>query len=55
VFQAERVHPTFAVLVDADAFNAERGEETAASILAEAMLTVALRSYPRRVLIAAKR
>jgi hypothetical protein len=55
VFQAERVYPTFAVLVDADAFNAEMGEETAASFLAEAMLIVALQPYPRRVLIVAKR
>jgi SAM-dependent methyltransferase len=53
---AERVYPTFAALVDAaDALNAEMGEEAAASVLAEAMLTVAVQPYPRRVLIVAER
>jgi SAM-dependent methyltransferase len=53
---ADRVYPTFAALVDAtDALNAEMGEQAAASALAEAMLTVTLRPYPRRVLIVAKR
>jgi ubiquinone/menaquinone biosynthesis C-methylase UbiE len=53
---ADRVYPTFASLVDsADALNAEMGQEAAASVLAEAMLTVAVRPYPRRVLIAAER
>jgi ubiquinone/menaquinone biosynthesis C-methylase UbiE len=53
---ADRVYPTFAALVDAaDALNAEMGEQAAASALAEAMLTVTLRPYPRRVFIVAER
>jgi hypothetical protein len=53
---AERVYPTFAALVDAaDALNAEMGERAAASVLAEAMVTIALRPYLRRVLIVAGR
>jgi SAM-dependent methyltransferase len=53
---ADRVYPTFAALVDAaGVLNAEMGEQAAASTLAEAMLTVTLRPYPRRVLIVAER
>jgi ubiquinone/menaquinone biosynthesis C-methylase UbiE len=53
---ADRVYPTFAALVDAaDALQTEMGERAAASALAEAMLTVELRPYPRRVLIVAER
>jgi SAM-dependent methyltransferase len=53
---SERVYGTFHALVDAgDALNAEMGERAAASILSEAMLTVSLRPYPRRVLIVAER
>jgi ubiquinone/menaquinone biosynthesis C-methylase UbiE len=53
---ADRVYPTFSALVDAsDALNAEMGERAAAGTLAEAMLTVAMRPYPRRVLIVARR
>jgi SAM-dependent methyltransferase len=53
---SERVYGTFGSLVEAgDALNAEMGELAAASVLAEAMLTVALQPYPRRVLIAAER
>jgi ubiquinone/menaquinone biosynthesis C-methylase UbiE len=53
---ADRVYPTFRALVDAsDALNAEMGERAAAGTLAEAMLTVAMRPYPRRVLIVARR
>ncbi len=53
---ADRVYPTFAALLEAaDALNAEMGEHAAASVLAEAMLTVGLRPYPRRVLIVAER
>jgi ubiquinone/menaquinone biosynthesis C-methylase UbiE len=53
---AERVYGTFQAVVDAaDALNAEMGERAAAGVLSEAMLTVAVRPYPRRVLIAAAR
>jgi SAM-dependent methyltransferase len=53
---ADRVYPTFSALVDAsDALNAELGERGAAGTLAEAMLTVAMRPYPRRVLVVAHR
>jgi ubiquinone/menaquinone biosynthesis C-methylase UbiE len=53
---AERVYPTFAALVDAaDALNAEMGERAATSALAEAMITLAVRPYPRRVLVVAER
>jgi ubiquinone/menaquinone biosynthesis C-methylase UbiE len=53
---ADRVYTTFSAVVDAsDALNAEMGERAAAGALAEAMLTVAVRPYPRRVLIAAER
>ena len=53
---ADRVYPTFSALVDAsDALNAEMGERAAAGTLAEAMLTVAMRPYPRRVLVIARR
>jgi hypothetical protein len=53
---SERVYCTFGSLIEAtDALNAEMGELAAASVLAEAMLTVALRPYPRRVLIVAER
>jgi SAM-dependent methyltransferase len=52
----ERVYTTFSKVVDAaDALNAEMGERAAAGALSEAMLTVALRPYPRRVLIVARR
>jgi ubiquinone/menaquinone biosynthesis C-methylase UbiE len=53
---ADRVYPTFSALVDAsDALNAEMGERAAAGTLSEAMLTIAMRPYPRRVLVAARR
>ena len=53
---ADRVYPTFSALVDAsEALNAEMGARAAAGTLAEAMLTVAVRPYPRRVLIVARR
>jgi ubiquinone/menaquinone biosynthesis C-methylase UbiE len=53
---AERVYPTFSALVDAgDALTAEMGERAAAGTLAEAMVTVAMKPYPRRVLIVARR
>jgi ubiquinone/menaquinone biosynthesis C-methylase UbiE len=53
---AERVYPTFSALVDAsDALAVEMGERAAAGALSEAMLTVAMKPYPRRVLIVAAR
>jgi SAM-dependent methyltransferase len=53
---AERVYGTFSSLIEATAaLNAELGEPAAASVLAEALLTVALKPYPRRVLIVAER
>jgi ubiquinone/menaquinone biosynthesis C-methylase UbiE len=53
---AERVYPTFSALVDAgDALGVEMGEGAAAGALSEAMLTVAMKPYPRRVLIVAER
>jgi ubiquinone/menaquinone biosynthesis C-methylase UbiE len=53
---ADRVYPTFAAVLDAsDALTAEMGERAAAGTVSEAMLTVALRPYPRRVLVVARR
>jgi SAM-dependent methyltransferase len=53
---SERVYGTFGSLVEAsDALNAQMGELAAASVLAEAMLTVGVQPYPRRVLIVAER
>jgi hypothetical protein len=53
---ADRVYPTFAALVDAsDALNQEMGERAASGVLSEAMLTVAIRPYPRRVMIVARK
>jgi SAM-dependent methyltransferase len=52
---SERVYSTFNALVDAsDALNAEMGDLAAESVLAEAMLTMAVQPYPRRVLIVAE-
>ena len=53
---AERVYGTFQAVADAaDALNAEMGHHAASGALAEAMLTVAVKPYPRRVLIVAAR
>ena len=53
---ADRVYAAFGALVDAaEAISAEMGERAAAGVLAEAMLTVALRPYPRRVLMVARK
>ena len=50
----DRVYGVFQALIDAsDALNAEMGERAAASALAEAMLTVTVKPYPRRVLAVA--
>jgi SAM-dependent methyltransferase len=52
----ERVYGAFQGLVDeADALTAEMGERAAAGALAEAMLTVQLQPYPRRILACARR
>ena len=52
----DRVLSVFGALVDAaDALVAEMGERAAAGVLAEAMLTVQLQPYPRRVLAVARR
>lgn len=51
-----RVYGAFGAIVDAaDVLTAEMGERAAGGLLAEAMLTVAARPYPRRVLIVARR
>jgi len=53
---ADRVYPTFRALVDAsEALNEEMGERAAAGTLSEALLTIAVQPYPRRVLIVAAR
>jgi len=52
----DRVYATFGALVDAsDALVADLGERAAAGTLAEAMLTVQMKPYPRRVLVVARR
>jgi len=53
---SERVYGAFGAVIEAsDALNAEMGERAAAGALSEAMLTVATRPYPRRILTAATR
>lgn len=53
---ADRVYPTFAALVDASAaLNAEMGEQAAAGLLSEAIVTVTMRPYLRRILAVAHR
>jgi len=52
----ERVYATFSAVVDAsEALAVEMGERAAAAAVAEAMLTVAMKPYPRRVLAVAGR
>ena len=52
---AERVNATFRAVIDAaDTLTAEMGEQAAASALAEALLTVAVQPYPKRILTAAR-
>jgi SAM-dependent methyltransferase len=52
----ERVYATFGAIVDAsDTLAEEMGARAAAAVAAEAMLTVSMRPYPRRVLAAATR
>jgi len=52
----ERVNAAFGAMVDAsDTLTAEMGERAAAGAVTEAMLTVQVQPYPRRVLAAARR
>ncbi len=52
----QRVYDTFSTLVEhSDQLNAEMGERAAGGTLAEAMLTVSMKPYPRRVLCVASR
>jgi SAM-dependent methyltransferase len=52
----ERVNAAFGAMVDAsDMLTAEMGERAAAGAVAEAMLTVQVQPYPRRVLAVARR
>lgn len=52
----DRVHAAFGAIVEAnDALAAEMGEQAAASAVAEAMLTLQVKPYPRRILAAARR
>jgi len=52
----ERANAAFGAIVDAsDTLTAEMGQRAAAGAVAEAMLTVQLQPYPRRVLAAARR
>lgn len=52
----ERVDGAFTAIVEAsDALAAEMGDQAAAGVIAEAMLTVEVNPYPRRVLVAASR
>ena len=52
----ERVNAAFNAVVDAsDTLTAEMGEAAAAAVVAEAMLTVQIQPYPRRVLVVARR
>ena len=51
-----RVHAAFQAIIDAaDTLAAEMGETAATSALAEAMVTVAVQPYPRRILAIARR
>lgn len=52
----ERVNAAFGAIVDAsDTLTAEMGTRAASGAIAEAMLTVQLHPYPRRVLAVARR
>jgi len=52
----DRVYPAFGAIAEAsDALAAEMGELAADSAVAEAMLTLQVKPYPRRVLVAARR
>ena len=50
------MYGTFSALVEAaDAITADIGERAAAGVLAEAMVTVQMKPYPRRVLMVVER
>ena len=52
----DRVYGVFQAVADAsDRLTVEMGERAAAGVIAEAMLTVAVRPYPRRILAVARR
>ena len=52
----DRVYGAFGAIVESsDALIAEMGERAAAGAIAEAMLTVQMKPYPRRILAAARR
>ncbi len=52
----QRVYDTFSTLVEhSDELNEEMGERAAAGTLAEAMLTVSIKPYPRRIMTVASR
>ena len=52
----ERVYAVFGAIVDAsETLTQEMGERAAAAAVAEAMLTVAMKPYPRRILAVARR
>lgn len=52
----ERVYTAFSAIVDnADTLIAEMGEQAAAAAVAEAMLTVQMKPYPRRIMAVASR
>jgi hypothetical protein len=52
----ERVYASFGALIDAsEALTTEMGQTAAASALAEAMITVRIKPYPRRIRICATR
>jgi ubiquinone/menaquinone biosynthesis C-methylase UbiE len=52
----ERVHAAFSAIVDnTDTLIAEMGEQAAMAAVAEAMLTVQIKPYPRRILAVASR
>ena len=52
----ERVHAAFSAIADnSDTLIAEMGELAAASAVAEAMITLQIRPYPRRIMAVASR
>ena len=53
---AERVEAAFSAIVSAaDTLAAEMGEQASASAVAEAMITLEIQPYPRRILAVASR
>lgn len=53
---AERVYAAFGAIIDAaGTLTREMGEQAAASVVAEAMVTIQLKPYPRRILAVARK